>query len=183
MNDNLPTNVQLETNPNGNVSFATDVVATIAGLAATEVEGVTSMVGGSGGLADILARRGQASRNLTKGVKVDVSGNTVSVAVSIIIDYGSPVPEVAANIQENVKKAVETMSGLTVANVDVHVQGLSFERENRAAAEIEMQQRALLQKREEKADAEAAPEPEAASEPEAAPEAPSSEAAETNDEP
>ena len=58
-------------------------------------------------------------------------------------------PEVAANIQENVKKAIETMSGLTVANVDVHVQGVSFEREMRATAEIEMQQRILLQKREE----------------------------------
>lgn len=149
MSENLPTNVQLDTNQNGSVTFATDVVATIAGLAATEVEGVTNMVGGGGGMLDILGRRGQSTRNLTKGVKVEVQDGQVSVQVSIIIDYGIPVPEVAANIQENVKKAVETMSGLTVANVDVHVQGVSFEREMRAAAEIEMQQRVLLQKREE----------------------------------
>lgn len=148
MSENLPTNVQLDTNQNGSVSFATDVVATIAGLAATEVEGVASMVSG-GGMLDILGRRGQSTRNLTRGVKVEVQDGQVNVQVSIIIDYGIPVPEVAANIQENVKKAIETMSGLTVANVDVHVQGVSFEREMRATAEIEMQQRILLQKREE----------------------------------
>ncbi|HIS00668.1 MAG TPA: Asp23/Gls24 family envelope stress response protein [Candidatus Excrementavichristensenella intestinipullorum] len=148
MTENLPTNVQLDTNQNGSVSFATDVVATIAGLAATEVEGVASMVSG-GGMLDILGRRGQSTRNLTRGVKVEVQDGQVNVQVSIIIDYGIPVPEVAANIQENVKKAIETMSGLTVANVDVHVQGVSFEREMRATAEIEMQQRILLQKREE----------------------------------
>lgn len=149
MSENLPTNVQLDDNQNGSVTFATDVVATIAGLAATEVEGVTSMVGVGSGLADILNRRGQAARNLTKGVKVEVQDGRVSVQVSIIIDYGCPVPEVAANIQENVKKAIETMSGLAVSSVDVHVQGISFERELRATAEIEMQQRALLQKRDE----------------------------------
>lgn len=146
MNENLPTNVQLDASQNGTVSFATDVIATIAGLAATEVEGVASMSGGATGLADILTRRASGSRNLTKGVKVDVQGGEVSVQITIIVEYGSPVPEVAANIQENVKKAIETMSGLTVKAVDVHVQGVSFERENRTTAEIEMQQRILLQK-------------------------------------
>lgn len=166
MSENLPTNVQLDTNQNGSVTFATDVVATIAGLAATEVEGVTSMVGsGGGGMLDILNRRGQSTRNLTKGVKVEVQDGQVSVQVSIIIDYGLPVPEVAANIQENVKKAVETMSGLTVANVDVHVQGVSFEREMRAAAEIEMQQRVLLQKREEEQEQAAGQQPSQEEEP------------------
>lgn len=172
MTENLPTNVQLDTNQNGSVSFATDVVATIAGLAATEVEGVASMVSG-GGMLDILGRRGQSTRNLTRGVKVEVQDGQVNVQVSIIIDYGIPVPEVAANIQENVKKAIETMSGLTVANVDVHVQGVSFEREMRATAEIEMQQRILLQKREEEQqerekelERESEPEPEPEDEPE-----------------
>ena len=152
MNENLPTNVQLDANQNGSVTFATDVIATIAGLAANEVEGVASMTGGSGGLADILGRGRQASRNFTKGVKVEVSGNQVAVTVSLVIDYGSPVPEVAANIQENVKKAIETMSGLTVTNVDIHVQGVSFERENRAAAQIEAHPRVLLQKQEPEAE-------------------------------
>lgn len=146
MSDNLSTNVQLDESQNGTVTFATEVVATIAGLAAAEVDGVASMVGGSGGLADILNRRGQGTRNLTKGVKVEVEDGKVAVHIAIIIDYGSPIPEVALNIQENVKKAIETMSGLVVTNVDVHVQGVSFDRENRATAEIEMQQRVLLQK-------------------------------------
>jgi uncharacterized alkaline shock family protein YloU len=148
MSENLPTNVQLESSENGSVSFATDVIATIAGLAATEVEGVASMGGGSSGLADILTRRGQSSKGLTKGVKVEVAEGGVTVAITIVVEFGSPIPEVASGIQENVKKAIETMSGLTVRSIDVHVQGMSFEREHRAAAEIEMQQRALLEDQE-----------------------------------
>ena len=148
MSENLPTNVQLESGEHGSVSFATDVIATIAGLAATEVEGVASMGGGASGLADILTRRGQSTKNLTKGVKVEVAEGSVTVAITIVVEFGSPIPEVASGIQENVKKAIETMSGLTVKVIDVHVQGMSFEREHRAAAEIEMQQRALLEEQE-----------------------------------
>lgn len=155
MNENLPTNVQLDANGNGSVVFATDVIATIAGLAATEVEGVASMSGGAGSssLADIFTRKNQNSRNLTRGVRVDLGeNNSVTIHLTIVVDYGSPIPEVAANIQENVKKAIETMSGLTVSSVDVHVQGVSFEREQRSAAEIEQQQRLMLQKEQERAD-------------------------------
>lgn len=161
MSENLPTNVQLESGEHGSVSFATDVIATIAGLAATEVEGVASMGGGSTGLADILTRRGQSTKNLTKGVKVEVADGGVTVAITIVVEFGSPIPEVASGIQENVKKAIETMSGLTVRSVDVHVQGMSFEREHRAAAEIEMQQRQLLEDQERSESEEAETEPEA----------------------
>lgn len=150
MNDNMPTNVQLTANANGTVSFATDVVATIASLAATEIEGVACMYGATGNsLADILARRTSGNKNLTKGVKVEVQDDKVKVDVTISVEYGSPVPEVAKNIQENVKKAIETMSGLNVEAVDVHVQNVSFEREKQAVAEIEQQQRLLLQKQQE----------------------------------
>lgn len=149
MSDNLPTNVQLNTNENGTVSFATDVVATIASLAATEVEGVTNMVGPGGSVLDLWNRRGQSSRNLTRGVKVEVVEDRVNIQVSIIIDYGVPIPDIARDIQENIKKAVETMSGLTVETVDVQVHGISFEREMKTTAEIEQHQRALLQKAEE----------------------------------
>lgn len=145
MSENLPTNVQLESGEHGSVSFATDVIATIAGLAATEVEGVASMGPGTSALADILTRRGQSTKNLTKGVKVEVADGAVTVAITIVVEFGSPIPDVASGIQENVKKAIETMSGLTVKSIDVNVQGMSFEREHRAAAEIEMQQRALLE--------------------------------------
>lgn len=157
MSDNYPSDVKLNENPNGTVSFATEVVATIAGLAATEVDGVASMISPSSGLADMFSRK--SNRNLTKGVRIDLEDNRVSVDVTITVDYGSPIPDVAKNIQENVKKAIETMSGLDVKNVDVHVTGISFEREQRANAELDEQHRKMLEKT---AEAEAAPEVEAA---------------------
>jgi uncharacterized alkaline shock family protein YloU len=144
MADNSSPEVKLNDNPAGTVSFATEVVATIAGLAANEVEGVASMTSSNSALADILTRK--SSRNFTKGVKVDIDDNQVTVDVTIVVEYGSPVPDVARSIQENVKKAIETMSGLGVRNVDVHVQGVSFERENKAAAELSEQQKKLLKK-------------------------------------
>ena len=157
MNENQPTNVQLDANGKGTVTFATDVVATIAGLAATEVEGVASMVGSSSsGLAEIF-KRGQNTRSLTRGVRVELNDNTsVSIHLTIIVDYGAPVPRVAKGIQENVKKTIENMSGLEVTEVNVHVHGVSFEKENKAAAEIEAQQRLMLQKEQEEKQAKAA---------------------------
>ena len=104
MAENNAPEVKLNENPEGTVSFATDVVATIAGLAANEIEGVASMTSATSSLADILTRK--ASRNYTKGVRVDISNNKVSVDVNIVVEYGSPVPDVARNIQENVKKAI-----------------------------------------------------------------------------
>ncbi|MEE1200485.1 MAG: Asp23/Gls24 family envelope stress response protein [Christensenellales bacterium] len=143
MNENYPSDVKLDENPDGTVSFATDVVATIAGLAATEVEGVASMSSSNPGLADMFSRKN--SRNFTKGVRIDLDGNKVTVDIAIVVEYGSPVPDVARGIQENVKKAIETMSGLDVHTVDVHVNGVSFERENRAARELDEQQKKMLE--------------------------------------
>lgn len=153
MSEKYPSDVKVDENADGTVSFATDVVATIAGLAANEVEGVASMPSTSGGIADILSRK--SSRNFTKGVRIDIDGNKVAVDVTIIVEYGSPVPDVARSIQENVKKAIETMSGLDVRNVDVHVTGISFEREQRANAELDEQHRRMLEETEE-AEAESA---------------------------
>lgn len=97
----------------------------------------------SAGLADMFSRKN--SRNFTKGVRIDLDGSTVAVHITIVVDYGSPVPEVARNIQENVKKAIETMSGLEVSTVDVHVAGISFEKEQRAAKELDEQQKKFLE--------------------------------------
>ena len=146
MSDNLPTSVQYDTNSNGTVTFATEVISTIAALAANEVEGVASMYGVNSGLAEILSRKNQSGKNITKGIKVELVEGNLHVQVSIVIDYGSPVPEVAHNLQENIKKAVETMAGIHVDHIDIHVQGISFDKEHRAAAEIEEQQRILLQR-------------------------------------
>ena len=182
MNENLPTNVQLDAGGKGTVVFATDVIATIAGLAATEVEGVASMVGSSSsGLAEIF-KRGQNTRSLTRGVRVELNENTVAIHLTIVVDYGSPVPEVARNIQENVKKAIENMSGLEVTAVNVMVHGVSFEKENRAAAEIEAKQRLMLQKQQEEAAQEKAAEAEKPAEPEKPAEAPVAEPVEDEDE-
>ena len=152
MSENYQPDVKLDENPNGTVSFATEVVATIAGLAATEVEGVASMSSTSSGIADMFSKKN--TRNFTKGVRIDMDGAKVKVDISIVVDYGSPVPDVAHSIQENVKKAIETMSGLDVHTVDVHVTGISFEREMRAVAEMEEQRRKMLEQSESAAEAE-----------------------------
>ena len=166
MSENYPSDVKLNENQDGTVSFATEVVATIAGLAATEVDGVASMSSPSSGFADMFTRKN--TRNFTKGVRIDLDGNKVTVDITIVVDYGSPVPDVARSIQENVKKAIETMSGLDVRSVDVHVSGISFEREQRANAELDEQHRKMLEKTaEDNAEADVAPDAEAEAEAEA----------------
>ena len=165
MSENYPSDVKLNENPDGTVSFATEVVATIAGLAATEVDGVASMSSPSSGFADMFSRKN--TRNFTKGVRIDLDGNRVTVDITIVVEYGSPVPEVARSIQENVKKAIETMTGLNVKTVDIRVAGISFEREQKANAELDAQHRKMLEKTAEgeaeqvkkPAEAPAAPEP------------------------
>lgn len=179
MSENYQPDVKLDENPNGTVSFATEVVATIAGLAATEVEGVASMSSQNSGLADMFSRKN--TRNFTKGVRIDLDGNKVTVDITIVVEYGSPVPDVARSIQENVKKAIETMSGLDVHAVDVHVSGVSFEREQRANAELDEQRKKMLEKSEAEEETPVQEEPaqEEASEPE---EEPEEEAEEAEDE-
>ncbi len=106
----------------GNIKIADDVVAIIAGLAASEVEGVAGMSGGiAGGLADMLGKR-----NLAKGVKVEVGDKQAAIDLYIVVRFGARIPDVAWNIQENVKKAVESMTGLEAVKVNVHVQGVNF---------------------------------------------------------
>ena len=179
MSDNYPSDVKLDENPDGSVSFATGVVETIAGLAAQEVEGVASMASISTGFADMFTRK--STRNLTKGVRVDIDGGTVAVDVTIVVEYGSPIPDVARSIQENVKKAIETMSGLDVRNVDVHVQAVSFEREHRAAQELKEHQQKLLENSLREQEEQEAAAAEAAEAAQAAPEAEVSEPQEDTD--
>ena len=110
---------------NGSISFADDVVAIIAGLAASEIEGVAGMSGGVvNGIAELLGRK-----NLSKGVKVEVGAEEAAIDVSIVVAYGFKIPEVVLQIQENIKKAVETMTGLKVIEVNVNIQGIHFESE------------------------------------------------------
>ena len=106
----------------GAIKIANEVVSIIAGLAATEVEGVAGMSGGIvGGIAELLGRK-----NLTKGVKVEVGEEEAAVDLFVVIEYGSSIPDVAWEIQDNVKQAIESMTGLGVVETNVHVQGVHF---------------------------------------------------------
>lgn len=101
----------------GEVHVADEVVAIIAGLAATEVEGVASMAGNI--TNELVSKLGM--KNLSKGVKVEVAEKTVSVEVALNISYGYSIPEVSEKVQEKVKSAIETVTGLSVAIVNVRI--------------------------------------------------------------
>ncbi|MCX7715229.1 MAG: Asp23/Gls24 family envelope stress response protein [Clostridia bacterium] len=114
----------------GNIKIAVDVVSTIAGIATSEIEGVASMYGSiAGGIAEMLG----AKKNPGKGVKVEMKEESVIIDLYIIVDYGIRIPELAWEIQENVKSSVETMTGLEVEKVNIHIEGVSFEKEKKKA--------------------------------------------------
>ncbi len=116
----------------GTIRIADEVVSIIAGLAATEVEGIAGMSGGiAGGIAEMLGRR-----NFAKGVKVEVGEKEAAVDLYIIVKYGVRIPDVALAAQENVKQAIETMTGLSVVEVNIHVQGVGFPDDENKPEEI-----------------------------------------------
>lgn len=115
----------------GSIKIANEVVAIIAGLAATEVEGVAGMSGGiTGGITEMLGMK-----NLSKGVKVEVGEKETAIDIFIIVEYGSRISDVAQTVQENVKTAVETMTGLNVVEVNVNVQGVNIPKEKNVEEE------------------------------------------------
>ena len=107
----------------GEVQIADEVVAIIAGLASTEVEGVASMAGNI--TNELVSRLGM--KNLSKGVKVEVTEEHVSVELSLNIQYGYNIPQVSAQVQEKVKTAIENMTGLTVLDVNIKIAGVEME--------------------------------------------------------
>lgn len=107
---------------NEGIQISNDVVAVIAGVAVSEVQGVSGMSGGfAGGITEVLSGK----KNLAKGIKVDILDDTAKIDVNIIVEYGSRIPDVAFEIQNRVKKSVENMTGLKVEEVNVHVQGVN----------------------------------------------------------
>ena len=109
----------------GTIRIADDVVSIIAGLAATEIDGIAGMSGGLvGGIAEMLGRK-----NFSKGVKVEVGEREAAIDLYIIVKYGVRIPDVALAAQENIKQAIENMTGLSVVEVNVHVQGVNFPEE------------------------------------------------------
>ena len=107
----------------GEVKIADEVVAIIAALAATEVEGVASMAGNI--TNELISRLGM--KNLSKGVKVDVLEGVVTVSLALNMKYNYSIMDVSAKVQEKVKSAVENMTGLEVADVNVKVAGVEME--------------------------------------------------------
>ena len=114
---------QEETEPVGEVQIADEVVAIIAGLAATEVDGVYSMAGNI--TNELVGKLGM--KNLSKGVKIAVTEDHVCVDLSLNIRYGYSIPDVSASVQEKVRTAIETMTGLIVLEVNVKIAGVAMD--------------------------------------------------------
>ena len=102
------------------IQIADEVISIIAGKAVSEVSGVAGMAGGFAGITEALSGR----KNLAKGIKVEVTEKNARIDVNIIVEYGARIPDVAFEIQTRVKKSVESMTGLKVLEVNVHVQGV-----------------------------------------------------------
>lgn len=122
--DNKDLMENYEKNDFGLIKVADEVVAIIAGLSATEIKGVAGMSGGvSAGIAEMLGRK-----NLAKGVKVEVGEKEAAIDLFVIVEFGARIPDVAQQIQRNVKSAVESMTGLKVVEINIHVQGVAFDK-------------------------------------------------------
>lgn len=107
----------------GKVQIADEVVAIIAGLAATEVEGVASMAGNI--TNELVGKLGM--KNLSKGVKVDVLENVVCVNLNLNLEYGYSIPETCRKVQDKVKTAIENMTGLQVSDVNISIASVEME--------------------------------------------------------
>ena len=115
----------------GTVKIANEVVAIIAGLAATEIDGVAGMSGGiTGGITELLGMK-----NLSKGVKVEVGEKEAAIDIFIVVKYGFKISEVASSVQQKVKDTVETMTGLDAVEINVHVEGVVIPKEPEAENE------------------------------------------------
>ena len=183
--DNLPLTLDQDQDSTGTITYANEVVAVIAGVAANEVEGVAGMCAANG-ISEVFSRN---TKNVTRGIKVELGTEEVSVDIYLMIEYGTPIQTAAQNVQENVRKAIETMTGLHVVKVDVHVTNVIFEKDEQTAALAAKLEKAVEEKPAPKAekpadpdrdedldiDVEIEPEDEDEEEPEEAPEAESDE--------
>lgn len=109
----------------GTVQIADDVVAMIASLAATEIEGVSSMIGNISN--ELMSKVGV--KNLTKGVKVEVLGSEVTVDLSVTMEYGYNIPATCQKVQLKVKNAIENMTGLTCTNVNIRIAAVNMKKD------------------------------------------------------
>lgn len=124
-------------NESNGIKIASDVIAVVAGVAVSEVDGVYGMAGGfAGGITEVL----KGKKNLAKGIKVEEENGKAKIDVNIIVEYGARIPDVAFEIQNRVKTAVENMTGLKVEEVNVHVQGVNTEKVTEDTQELPEQE-------------------------------------------
>lgn len=114
---------ELEISNTEGLKISNDAVATYAGIAISEIQGVYNMSGGLAGFTEAISGK----KNFSKGIKVDIDDKTVKIDVSIIVEYGYRIPDVAFEIQTRIKKSVETMTGLKVSEINVHVNGVHMD--------------------------------------------------------
>ena len=112
-------------NAGGNVRISGDVIAAIAGVSAEETKGVAGMYTS---LSGTIAEKLGSKKSLSRGVKVDVTEDGINLDLYIIINYGVRIRDVAESVQDSVKNNVETMTGMDVLSVDVHVEGVKFDK-------------------------------------------------------
>ena len=116
------------------IKTSDEVVATIASMAASEVSGVYNMSGGFvGGISEMLGKK-------TKGIKVQVGEKETVIDISLIVEYGARIPDIAWEVQNKVKTQVESMTGLNVVAVNVHVQGVNLPKENKKSMEKKVEE-------------------------------------------
>ena len=129
-------NEEIKTENEG-IQISNDVIAVIAGVAVSEVPGVSGMAGGfAGGISEVFSGK----KNLAKGIKVDATETEAKIHVNIIVEYGTRIPDVAFEIQNRVKKAVENMTGLKVEEVNVHVQGVNTDSSKEDEEKVEVEE-------------------------------------------
>ncbi len=133
--------VPLENEKSDTVKISPDVVATIAGVATTEINGVAGMFTSfAGGIAEKLG----AKKSPTKGIKVEIKEKSVIIDLYIVVEFGIRIPELAWEIQESVKNNVETMTGLVVEKVNVHIDGISFKKSESEAKDVDLEDDELI---------------------------------------
>ena len=121
---------EVKAEKSGKISFNNEVVATIAALATVDVPGVAGMSGGfTSGVAELLGRK-----NLTKGIKVEIGTKECAVDMNLIVKYGYKIHEVCQQIQQSVKESIEMMTGLSVVEINIHVQGVELEKKDKGEA-------------------------------------------------
>lgn len=129
MEENLRSEVDM-----GIVKISDEVVAVIAGLACSDVKGIVGISSGIvGGITQILSGK----KNLSKGVKVNVGENDATIDIFIVVEYGVKIPQVAGEVQSSVKKAVESMTGLSVSAINIFVQNVYLPKVEEMAEEEE----------------------------------------------